>query len=133
MLGAGAIGSLYGAKLAATNDVTLIGRAAHVAAINSHGLQIEGIESQRVRIRATTAVEQIGPNALILLTTKVPGAPRHSRRSRRWCAMTRQSSVSKTASAANESRALPLVLAGPCCEASSNLARPSNLPASFST
>jgi 2-dehydropantoate 2-reductase len=74
VLGAGAIGSLYGAKLAATNDVTLIGRAAHVAAINSHGLQIEGIESQRVRIRATTAVEQIGPNALILLTTKVPGS-----------------------------------------------------------
>lgn len=74
MLGAGAIGSLYGAKLAATNEVTLIGRAAHVAAINSHGLRIEGIEAQLVRIRATTAVEQIGANALILLTTKVPGS-----------------------------------------------------------
>src|SRR2546421_328441 len=74
VLGAGAIGSLYGAKLAGSNEVTLIGRAAHVAAINSHGLRIEGIESQLVRIRAATAVEQIGADALILLTTKVPGS-----------------------------------------------------------
>ena len=74
MLGAGAIGSLCGAKLAGSNEVTLIGRAAHVAAINSHGLRIEGIESQLVRIRATTAVEQIGADALILLTTIVPGS-----------------------------------------------------------
>src|SRR5438067_8806252 len=74
VLGAGAIGSLCGAKLAGSNEVTLIGRAAHVAAINSHGLRIEGIESQLVSIRATTAVEQIGADALILLTTKVPGS-----------------------------------------------------------
>ncbi|MEY2499380.1 MAG: 2-dehydropantoate 2-reductase [Verrucomicrobiota bacterium] len=71
VLGAGAIGSLYGAKLAAANDVTLVGRADHVAAINSHGLRIEGLESQLVRVRAATAVEKIGPNAVILLTTKV--------------------------------------------------------------
>src|SRR2546430_5906057 len=70
--GAGAIGSLYGAKLAAGNDVTLVGRAEHVAAINSHGLRIEGIESQVVRIHAATKIEQIGPEALIILTTKVP-------------------------------------------------------------
>ena len=72
MLGAGAIGSLYGAKLAADNDVTLIGRAEHVAAINSHGLRIEGIESQVVRVRAATALDHLGPEALIVLTTKVP-------------------------------------------------------------
>jgi 2-dehydropantoate 2-reductase len=71
VLGAGAIGSLYGAKLAARNDVTLIGRAEHVAAINSRGLRVEGIESQVVSVRAATAIEKIGPNALILLTTKV--------------------------------------------------------------
>jgi len=71
VLGAGAIGSLYGGKLAAENDVTLIGRAAHVGAINSDGLRIEGVESDVVRIRATTELEKIGPNALILLTTKV--------------------------------------------------------------
>ena len=74
VLGAGAIGSLYGAKLAAANDVTLVGRAEHVAAIHSRGLRIEGIEPSVVRIRASTALDQIGPDALILLTTKVPGS-----------------------------------------------------------
>ena len=72
VLGAGAIGSLYGAKLAADNDVTLVGRAEHAAAINSEGLRIEGIEPQIVPLRAATAIEQIGPEALIILTTKVP-------------------------------------------------------------
>jgi len=72
VLGAGAIGSLYGAKLAAHNDVTLVGRAEHAAAINFEGLRIEGIESQIVRMRAATAIKQIGPEALIILTTKVP-------------------------------------------------------------
>lgn len=71
VLGAGAIGSLYGAKLAAAHDVLLIGRPEHVAAINANGLQIEGIESQTVRIRAATTVSQISTDALILLTTKV--------------------------------------------------------------
>jgi 2-dehydropantoate 2-reductase len=71
VLGAGAIGSLYGARLAANNDVTLIGRTEHVAAINSKGLRVEGLESQVVRVRAATAVDRIGPNALIILATKV--------------------------------------------------------------
>jgi 2-dehydropantoate 2-reductase len=71
VLGAGAIGSFYGAKLAANNEVTLIGRAEHVTAINSHGLRIEGLESQMVRLNAATNVKQIGPDALIVLTTKV--------------------------------------------------------------
>jgi 2-dehydropantoate 2-reductase len=72
VLGAGAMGSLYGARLAANNDVTLIGRSQHVAAIKSHGLRIEGLESQVVRLNAATAVDQIGPDALIILATKVP-------------------------------------------------------------
>jgi 2-dehydropantoate 2-reductase len=71
VLGAGAIGSLYGAKLAAGNEVTLVGRAQHVDAINSDGLRMEGIESQVVRIQARTEIERIGPEALIILTTKV--------------------------------------------------------------
>jgi 2-dehydropantoate 2-reductase len=72
VLGAGAIGSLYGAKLAADNDVTLIGREPHVAAINSGGLRIEGLESHSISIRATTAIDTIGADALIVVTTKVP-------------------------------------------------------------
>jgi 2-dehydropantoate 2-reductase len=71
VLGAGAIGSLYASKLAAGNKVTLIGRPAHVAAINLHGLRVQGIETATIRLGAATEVEQIGPDTLILLTTKV--------------------------------------------------------------
>ena len=71
VLGAGAIGSLYGAKLATDNDVLLVGRPEHVAAINAHGLRIEGIEPQTVRVPAAATVTQIDANALVLLTTKV--------------------------------------------------------------
>ena len=74
VLGAGAIGSLYGAKLAADNDVTLVGRADHVRAINKSGLRIEGIEEKTVRVGAATRVKQIGPQTLILLTTKLPAS-----------------------------------------------------------
>ena len=72
VLGAGAIGSLYGAKLAAGNDVTLVGRPDHVHAIRENGLRIEGLESRVVRVGAATQIERILPVALILLTTKVP-------------------------------------------------------------
>jgi 2-dehydropantoate 2-reductase len=72
VLGAGAIGSLYGAKLASENDVTLIGRPDHVRAIQEKGLRIEGIESRTIRILAATQVERLNPDTLILLTTKVP-------------------------------------------------------------
>jgi 2-dehydropantoate 2-reductase len=73
VLGAGAIGSLYGAKLAAANDVILVGRPDHAAAINSCGLRMEGLESGVVRIRAAATVTLVNANALILLTTKVTG------------------------------------------------------------
>ena len=72
VVGAGAIGSLYGAKLAGGNDVTLIGRPDHVRAINEHGLRIEGLESQTVRVRAATQVDRIPAKALVLFTTKIP-------------------------------------------------------------
>ena len=72
VLGAGAIGSLYGAKLAEENDVTLVGRPDHVREIEEHGLRIEGIEPGTVWVRAATRVDHLDPDALILLTTKVP-------------------------------------------------------------
>jgi 2-dehydropantoate 2-reductase len=71
VLGAGAIGSLYGAKLAAAHDVLLIGRPEHVFSINAGGLRIEGIESRTVQIPAATTVTQISADTLILLTAKV--------------------------------------------------------------
>jgi 2-dehydropantoate 2-reductase len=72
VLGAGAIGSLYGAKLAGGNDVTLIGRPEHVRMIEHNGLRIDGIESQTVRVTAATKIDQINPDTLVFLTTKVP-------------------------------------------------------------
>ncbi|MCK4669067.1 2-dehydropantoate 2-reductase, partial [Candidatus Bathyarchaeota archaeon] len=42
VLGAGAIGSVYGASLSNKNDVTLIGNKAHVDAVNTSGLSISG-------------------------------------------------------------------------------------------
>jgi 2-dehydropantoate 2-reductase len=72
VLGAGAIGSVYGAKLSTFHDVTLIGSAAHVDAIKRQGLVIEGgILSATLRLPASTTVERIEPGTLILLTTKV--------------------------------------------------------------
>jgi 2-dehydropantoate 2-reductase len=74
VLGAGAIGSLYGAKLASGNEVTLVGQADHVRAITEHGLRVEGLEAQTVRVRAVTAIDQVPSEALILLTTKIPAS-----------------------------------------------------------
>ena len=71
VLGAGAIGSLYAAKLSSLHDVTIVGRAAHVDAINEHGLRVTGREEMTCRIRAATEVEAVPPGALLLLTTKV--------------------------------------------------------------
>jgi len=72
VLGAGAIGSLYGAKLAQSNDVTVVGRADHVRSIRKSGLRIEGLQARTVQINATTRLEHLDADALILLTTKVP-------------------------------------------------------------
>ena len=71
ILGAGAIGSTYGAKLSRFHDVTLIGGAAHVAAIQRDGLVMKGHLSATLRLPAFTAVSSIDPGTLILLTTKV--------------------------------------------------------------
>jgi 2-dehydropantoate 2-reductase len=71
VLGAGAIGSVYGARLSKFHDVTLIGGAAHVEAIRRNGLIMQGIVPETVRLPAYTRVRSIEPGTLILLTTKV--------------------------------------------------------------
>jgi 2-dehydropantoate 2-reductase len=71
ILGAGAIGSIYGAKLSRHHDVTLVGGAAHVAAIQRDGLEFQGLLSDTLRLPAVTRLEKIEPGTLILLTTKV--------------------------------------------------------------
>ena len=71
ILGAGAIGSVYGAKLSAHNDVTLVTRAAHADRINAGGLRLTGAEDAVYRLRAVAALDEMPPAALLLLTTKV--------------------------------------------------------------
>jgi len=71
VLGAGAIGSLYAARLAARHEVTLIARRDHVDAIARDGLRVIGREEMTCRVQAATGVAAIAPSTLILLTTKV--------------------------------------------------------------
>jgi 2-dehydropantoate 2-reductase len=71
ILGAGAIGSVYGAKLSRYHDVTLVGGASHVEAIQRDGLVMQGHLQDTLRLPAMTRLDRIEPGTLILLTTKV--------------------------------------------------------------
>ena len=71
IFGAGAIGSLYAAKLAARNAVTVVARRDHVEAIRRDGLRVAGHESFVARVDAVSTLDAIGPRTLVLLTTKV--------------------------------------------------------------
>ena len=71
ILGAGAIGSLYGAKLSKLNDVVLVARKNHADIINRKGLKITGFENKTYRLKAMPKIKKIEKNTLIILTTKV--------------------------------------------------------------
>lgn len=71
VVGAGAIGSLYAAKLASHVPVTVVARDAHAAAIARDGIRVTGVDTFVARIRAVTSVDTIEPSTLLLLTTKV--------------------------------------------------------------
>src|SRR5688500_3504844 len=71
ILGAGAIGSVYGARLSTQHDVTLVGGAAHVEAIQRDGLVMQGLMAATLHLPAVTRLDRIEPGTLILLTTKV--------------------------------------------------------------
>ncbi len=72
--GAGAIGSLVGARLALAGiDVTLVARRDHVAAIRTRGVTLETPRERVVckRIDSVTAIEDLAsPPDLVLLTVK---------------------------------------------------------------
>lgn len=70
ILGAGAIGSVYGALLSESNDVTLIGNKAHVEVINAKGLSIVGDIKKTFRPKIDTDIRSIPQKTLIILTTK---------------------------------------------------------------
>ncbi len=68
IIGAGAIGSLFGALLLKNNNVWLIGRKSHISAIKKSGLVIEDKTQLNVKINAEESVDRITsfPDLLIL-------------------------------------------------------------------
>ncbi|ASJ10515.1 2-dehydropantoate 2-reductase [Thermococcus sp. P6] len=69
VLGAGSIGSLFGALLTrAGNDVTLIGREEQVRAVRENGLHVSGVEEFTVRPKASVSAPEEPPELLILST-----------------------------------------------------------------
>ena len=73
ILGSGAVGGYYGAKLArAGHDVTLVARGAHLAAIRARGLQIKSNElgDFTVQANAEQDTSKVGPVQLVLVAVK---------------------------------------------------------------
>ncbi|MCW4035948.1 MAG: ketopantoate reductase family protein [Candidatus Bathyarchaeota archaeon] len=70
VLGAGAIGSYYGALLSRKTDVLLIGDKSHVEKVNENGLVVSGSVEGRFPLKATAEPCEIPEGSLILLTTK---------------------------------------------------------------
>ncbi len=72
IFGAGAVGSLYAARLAlAGNDVVVFARGAHAEAIAAGGLILRDPAGEhRARVRLATAAADAGPVDAIIVTTK---------------------------------------------------------------
>jgi 2-dehydropantoate 2-reductase len=71
VLGAGAVGSLFGARLAARGvAILLVGRPDHVAAIRRDGLSVEGLAPARVELPAAIAVPRGSTARAVLVTVK---------------------------------------------------------------
>lgn len=78
VMGAGAIGTWLGAALAeAGEDVTLVARGAHLAALQDHGARLRLADGERaVAVRAVgTPAEVEGPVDVLLLTLKAHDLP----------------------------------------------------------
>ncbi|WP_242531096.1 2-dehydropantoate 2-reductase [Roseococcus thiosulfatophilus] len=78
VFGAGAIGGLMAAKLAAAEaaEVTIIARGPHLAAMQSNGLKLisEGAETV-VHPRCVATPEEAGPQDAVIITLKAVGLP----------------------------------------------------------
>jgi len=71
ILGAGALGSLFGAHLArAGEDVTLIARAARAESIQEHGVTITGLANVTVPVPVTARPQELRQADVLLLTVK---------------------------------------------------------------
>ena len=74
IVGAGAIGGILAVRLARSGqDVTVIDRGAHLAAINAHGLKLvhpDGAEEVATRLRAFASCAESGAHDLVFLALK---------------------------------------------------------------
>lgn len=70
VFGAGAVGSILGSFLARAHDVILVGRPAHVRAIQTQGLTVEGREQITVHPTARTDCAGVPAVETILVTVK---------------------------------------------------------------
>lgn len=77
ILGSGAVGGYYGAKLArAGHDVTFIARGPHLAAIRQRGIEIRGpIDDFTVRAPAEEDTARVGPVDVVLVSVKAYDNP----------------------------------------------------------
>ena len=73
VMGAGAIGGYFGGRLAAANDVTLIARGAHLAAMQEKGLKIRSPLGHFTvnPVHATGNPAEVGPVDVVLFTVKL--------------------------------------------------------------
>jgi 2-dehydropantoate 2-reductase len=69
ILGAGAIGSLFGALLSKNNKVLLVGRTPHITTIRNHGLKITGKTQMHVKIPAVDSIEKSDASPDLLMVT----------------------------------------------------------------
>ncbi|MFQ6050809.1 MAG: ketopantoate reductase family protein [Candidatus Hydrothermarchaeota archaeon] len=71
IMGAGALGSVFGGFLSRTNDVVLVGRDPHIEAINRKGLRISGIWGEHTfNVKAYTDTSGIESQDIVFITTK---------------------------------------------------------------
>lgn len=70
IVGAGAIGSAYGAFLSTKNQVTLIGRAAHMNAIRTQGLTVLGDGKGTYALETATSIKEIPSKTLLIISVK---------------------------------------------------------------
>ena len=73
VVGSGGVGGYFGGRLAqAGHDVTFLARGAHLAALQTRGLEVESIEGDFAlpKVQATDDLSGIGPVDVILLAVK---------------------------------------------------------------
>ncbi|MBA3517334.1 MAG: 2-dehydropantoate 2-reductase [Rhizobiales bacterium] len=79
VFGAGAIGGLVGAKLAAKGevDVSLVARGPHLAAMRANGLTLKESNGQEINVKvaATDRLAELGPQDVVFLALKAHSVP----------------------------------------------------------